>query len=482
MVGGGPTGIAALFQAHLEGIPAVGLEAGPAPVATVRDYLDGVVLISRPTDYEVAGIPLDCRDPNQLTREEVLHYLGRIINYGGLTIHCGQPASALRRVDGGVEVVTPAGTWLARNVIVTAWYRKAPLPAGLVGGGPGGGGVEVIESLHDGAQVAGRRVVVFGGGLSAFEQATAVMLHGQAVTMIARHSLPVTFRTPHFQTLLADTGSRVVEGAADLRLTPDGLAYALRGEESLAPCDVVVAALGQEMDPAVLAMLSSAGVVSGAEVSHIRAAATPDTMIRHGSTVPEAINAALGSWPDLRTRLLGGVGGIRLVGGGLHIGGAHSGVKVSIHTAVVAVRDVAGHPPPQHLAAPMAGQREVPLPMALARYVQLPPQEAIPSLLGPLRPLRIASWTRTTMAMRSRDSFEARPQPIEQSPYLLVPQPDEPLMAAILAMADGSHSVAEIAASLGAGAADPLRRVARPLRFLWQNNALTWLPPKPPAR
>src|SRR6202011_2654864 len=106
--------------------------------------------------------------------------------------------------------------------------------------------------------------------------------------------------------------------------------------------------LGHEVDPAVLSMLAAAGVVTQDEIAQIMASPTPDTMIRHGRSVPEAIQAALGAWPDFRTRLLGGVGGIRLAGGGLHIGGAHSGVRVSINTAAVAVRDIAGHPPPGH--------------------------------------------------------------------------------------------------------------------------------------
>src|SRR5438094_9666184 len=84
VVGGGPTGIAALFEARRQGIEAVGLEAGPGPTTSIREYLNGLVLISRPTDYEIAGIPLDTRDPNQLTREEVLHYLRRAINYARL--------------------------------------------------------------------------------------------------------------------------------------------------------------------------------------------------------------------------------------------------------------------------------------------------------------------------------------------------------------------------------------------------------------
>ncbi|MEA2565696.1 MAG: thioredoxin reductase, partial [Actinomycetota bacterium] len=106
VVGGGPTGIAALFEARREGIEAVGLEAGPGPTTSIREYLNGLVLISRPTDYEIAGIPLDTRDPNQLTREEVLHYLGRVINYGSLGLRFHAPALELVPQDGRVLVRT----------------------------------------------------------------------------------------------------------------------------------------------------------------------------------------------------------------------------------------------------------------------------------------------------------------------------------------------------------------------------------------
>src|SRR5712671_1053884 len=109
VVGGGPTGIAALFEARRQGIEAVGLEAGPGPTTSIREYLNGLVLISRPTDYEIAGIPLDTRDPNQLTREEVLHYLGRVINYGGLDLRFHARALAMVPQEGRVLVRTPGG-------------------------------------------------------------------------------------------------------------------------------------------------------------------------------------------------------------------------------------------------------------------------------------------------------------------------------------------------------------------------------------
>ncbi|MCW3042532.1 MAG: FAD-dependent pyridine nucleotide-disulfide oxidoreductase [Actinobacteria bacterium] len=475
VVGGGPTGIAALFEARREGIEAVGLEAGPGPTTSIREYLNGLVLISRPTDYEIAGIPLDTRDPNQLTREEVLHYLGRVINYGSIGLRFHAPALELVPQDGRVLVRTPVGDWLARDVVVTAWYRRRRPPPSLADPASRGaglkGGVEVIEILHDPVAVAGRRPVIVGGGMSAFEHATGVMMHGQPVTIVARHRLPGAFRTPHFETLVRDTGSRIVEGATDLALAEGGLAYRAGDGAGFVACDVLIPCLGHEVDPDVLAMLVAAGLVTEGEVAQVMASPTPDTMIRHGRSVPDAIQAALAAWPDFRTRLLGGVNGIHLAGGGLHIGGAHSGVRVSINTAVVAVRDIAGHPPPDYMATG-------PLPVALARWVQLPPPEAPWDLLRAIRPIRIAAWTRTNMAMRSRDSFEAKPQPVAAgSPFLLAPKPEDPRLDQVLAMADGSVSVGGMAERLGIADDRGRRELTRLLRYLWWNNALTWLPP-----
>src|SRR5260370_25255282 len=108
----------------------------------------------RSTDYEIYVIPLYHRDTNQRTREEVLHYLGRVINYGGLDLRFRAPARQLVLQDGRVLVRTPGRDWLARDVVVTAWYRRRRPPPSLVNPARGG---EVIDTLHDPFAPARRR-------------------------------------------------------------------------------------------------------------------------------------------------------------------------------------------------------------------------------------------------------------------------------------------------------------------------------------
>jgi hypothetical protein len=92
------------------------------------------------------------------------------------------------------------------------------------------------------------------------------------------------------------------------------------------------------------------------------------------------------------------------------------------------------------------------------------------------------------MALRSRDAFETRPLPlagrsVEEaggSPYLLAPFPEDPRAAQVLSRADGRSSVDEIAERLGITSDMGWRRLVGLLRYLWWNNALTWLPPVGP--
>src|SRR5689334_17945794 len=82
VVGGGPSGLSALFAARQAGLKAIGLEAGPRIASATADHLEGLVYVSPAWHYEIGGIPIDCADVSKLTREELLRYYARVVNMG----------------------------------------------------------------------------------------------------------------------------------------------------------------------------------------------------------------------------------------------------------------------------------------------------------------------------------------------------------------------------------------------------------------
>jgi thioredoxin reductase len=150
VIGGGPVGIAALWFAALQGLKALAIEAGPAPLHHIRSYMDGLVMISPAEHYEIPGIPLDCRDAGQLTREDILYYYGRIINLGRLDIRCDCRCISLTprqdHVEVGVEWHDCLGRFKAKDVLVSAWYRPRQLFAPIE---VERAGVRVLPGLKD---------------------------------------------------------------------------------------------------------------------------------------------------------------------------------------------------------------------------------------------------------------------------------------------------------------------------------------------
>src|SRR2546426_7135383 len=59
--------------------------------------------------------------------------------------------------------------------------------------------------------------------------------------------------------------------------------------------------------------------------------------------------------------------------------------------------------------------------------------------------------------------------------------PIYPRLDRVLTMADGSVPVGDVAQRLGISDDRGRRELTRLLRYLWWNNALTWLPPSSPG-
>jgi cation diffusion facilitator CzcD-associated flavoprotein CzcO len=351
VVGCGPTGIAGLVQAALEGIPAIGIEAGPAPIASVLDYMEGLVLSSPAEHYEVGGLPLDCRAASQITREEVLHYYARVIRHYGLDIRCGTRCMELepreQHVLVRVNTSGELGWYRAERVLVTSWFERRPLDPDLLAIAIDHN-IEIHSTVQNQIQLAGKKVIVLGGGTSAYECATRLLQSGQPIVLLSRGEPRPFFQDPRFRQQVAATGSAVFHRISSLTFGRSRVQFAYEGSRRTVPCDVLVAAIGQRIREDILEMLVEAEVLSRRECQLLSKARSYEALLRE---LPQEEESALqrraaAELPDLREQLFAGRRGVHLAGGALHVGASNGGVVYSMASAILAVRSLAGHPLP----------------------------------------------------------------------------------------------------------------------------------------
>jgi thioredoxin reductase len=481
VVGCGPTGVAALFQAALEGIPAIGIEAGPAPLASIQGYMDGLVFTSPATHFEVGGIPLDCTAVDYVTREDVLSYYARLITYRSLDIRCGTRCLRLEPRKGHVEVTVETaggpGAYRAERVLVTSWHERRPLPAEIFTAETP---VPVHLAIQQPTQLAGKSVAILGGGMSGHEYAVRLLLNGQRVTILARGEAHPRYEDPRLRALLAATGSALWDQVTEVAVGRSEVGFTRLGARHTVPCDALVGAVGHRLRDDVLAMLAAAGVLSPAEVGGLRRARSFEKLLREYPEEDESsvIRRAGMELPDFRQHLFEGKRGIHLAGGALHGGAANSGLMYSIVSATLAVKAIAGHSPPPG--------SEAPLPQYISA-LDLP--KTIPAALGfarsaALLPLRVWGRTRNTISLGFQESGLGNQTRKAESdggpPAAYAPRHDDPEMERILAAADGTRSVAELADHFAMDSEEDQGFFWRVLRHLWRNGSLTWLPPASP--
>ncbi|MFN0180505.1 MAG: NAD(P)-binding domain-containing protein [Gemmatimonadales bacterium] len=491
VIGCGPTGIAALHHGAAAGLSVVGVEAGATPFHRVQGYLERLVLASEARELEIGGFPLDCRGPRAVTREDLIHYCSRIVNRGKLRILTGCRCEALVPHSSGVTVVgSREGEPIkleARNVIVTSWFEPAPPPRELCAAQ-----VPIYSGFCNGDFLANRRVLVVGGGQSAFEHAVTLMLQGQQVCLLSRSPAQAVHRGSDFERLLRATRSRVRFGVRRLAAQPHAVTFECDGGHESFACDAIVACVGERPSQGTLGMLVTAGVLDPELRRRIVCADGPSRVSRRKPWLSrtEATRIAVAEWPDLWPYLFEGRKRVQFAGGVLHVGGGRTGTMVSILSARLAIGALTGGAVPSQFVPP--------LPDALDRWARqawLQPsgrwadRDAVEGVLA-LRPIRIVAahrrWPVGVEFARDRlgsaagfgDGESANHVARQQMPAAIESVPTELRRAAMFAVAfaDGGLSVAAILARATECGEDP-GRVCRALDWLWQNNVLTWYPP-----
>ena len=240
IIGGGPTGIFASFYAGMRGATARIVDALPE--------LGGQLTALYPEKYifDVAGYP-------KILAKDLVRSLVEQAAQFDQPAHLGQRVVALEQDGEGFVLVTATDRFPTRAIVVAAGIgafspRRLPQPFAADWYGRG-----VHEIVKDPEEFRGRRVVIIGGGDSAFDWAHQLLDRARSVTLVHRSD---RFRA-HAATV-AEVTAAAGAGRAEL-LTfcelaairgPNGALEAVTIENRKAktsreiPCDAILPMLG----------------------------------------------------------------------------------------------------------------------------------------------------------------------------------------------------------------------------------------------
>ncbi len=176
IIGGGPTGIFALFYAGMRGASAQIVDALPE--------LGGQLTALYPEKYifDVAGMPkVLAKDLVRSLTEQAAQF-----HPAGLPAHLAQRVMGLEEEDGHFVLVTESDRFPTRSVIVAAGigaFRPRRLPQAFAEPWYGRG---VHDMVTNPAHYAGQHVVIVGGGDSAFDWTAQLRPHAASVTLLHR--------------------------------------------------------------------------------------------------------------------------------------------------------------------------------------------------------------------------------------------------------------------------------------------------------
>jgi ferredoxin/flavodoxin---NADP+ reductase len=198
IIGGGPTGIFALFYAGMRGATAQIVDALPE--------LGGQLTALYPEKYifDVAGFP-------KVLAKDLVRSLAEQTSQFGQPIHLSHRVVGLEQEDGCFTLVTDRDRFQSRSIVIAAGigaFSPRRLPQAVAAPWYGRGIFDVVtepEAYRD------RRVVIIGGGDSAFDWGTQLLDRASRVTIV--------HRSDRFRAHAATIGqyqSAVSDGRADL--------------------------------------------------------------------------------------------------------------------------------------------------------------------------------------------------------------------------------------------------------------------------
>lgn len=187
IIGAGPAGIAAAFEAKKAGLDHVVIEKGLIG-NTIYNYPVGLTVFS--TTNELEFIEGDLKPAREKpTREELLSYYVRFVLDNELDIRTEEkvlsiereerPAKSQSRKEGVFKVVTDKGEYLAKNVLFAIGAMDNPRKLGV----PGEDLPKVFDHFRETYPWVKKRALIIGGGNSAGEAALFLAQEGAETTL-----------------------------------------------------------------------------------------------------------------------------------------------------------------------------------------------------------------------------------------------------------------------------------------------------------
>jgi len=173
IIGGGPAGLFALFYAGMRGASAQIVDALPEPGGQLT------ALYPEKYIFDVAGFP-------KVLAKDLVRSLAEQAAQFRAPVHLNRQVTALEQADGHFVIVTETDRFPTRSVIIAAGigaFSPRRLPQACAEPWYGRG---IFDRVTDPEAFRGRRVVIIGGGDSAFDWAHQLRERAASVALVHR--------------------------------------------------------------------------------------------------------------------------------------------------------------------------------------------------------------------------------------------------------------------------------------------------------
>jgi ferredoxin/flavodoxin---NADP+ reductase len=173
IIGGGPAGLFALFYAGMRGATAQVVDALPEPGGQLT------ALYPEKYIFDIAGFP-------KVLAKDLVKNLRDQAGQFGQPVHCNQNVVALHEADGHFVLETATDRFPTRSVIIAAGigaFAPRRLPQACAEPWYDKG---IYDRVLDPEAFRGQRVVIIGGGDSAFDWTVQLLDRAASVTLVHR--------------------------------------------------------------------------------------------------------------------------------------------------------------------------------------------------------------------------------------------------------------------------------------------------------